>query len=290
MTSPLEIRSVSDTAIWVAHYRAVETGRADAMFRDPFARLLTGERGGQIARTFGRFGRYTEWIVLTRTVIIDDFIMEAIRGGVDAVINLGAGLDTRPYRLDLPPSFQWVEADQPHVVEFMNESLKDHAPRCRLQRVAVDLSDPVARRKLLAGAAPEAKRILVLTEGVVPYLTEEQVAGLAADLASLPRFAFWLVEYFSPRVYPYLRATGRSRKMVNAPFRFYPREWEAFFRKNGWVRQETHYSSEVGQRFGRTHPMPWWVRMLMSLSGPEAREQIAKSTGFMLMKPGSPST
>ncbi|MEY2854100.1 MAG: hypothetical protein RL030_1232, partial [Pseudomonadota bacterium] len=86
MTSPLEIRSVSDTAIWVAHYRAVETGRADAMFRDPFARLLTGERGGQIARTFGRFGRYTEWIVLTRTVIIDDFIMEAIRGGVDAVI------------------------------------------------------------------------------------------------------------------------------------------------------------------------------------------------------------
>jgi len=48
------IRDVSDTAIWVAQYRAEESGRPDAMFRDPLAKLLVGERGPQIARDFGK--------------------------------------------------------------------------------------------------------------------------------------------------------------------------------------------------------------------------------------------
>jgi len=288
MASPAQIRDVTDTAIWVAHYRARESERVDAMFRDPLAKVLTGERGEQIARSFGRFSRYTEWTVLTRTVIIDEFITEAIRDGVDAVFNLGAGLDTRPYRMELPPSFRWLEADFPPMVEYKNKMLRDHSPRCRLLRVGVDLSDPVARRGLLASTFPEANKVLVLTEGVVPYLTEEQVAGLAADLASQPRFAFWLAEYFSPRVYPYLRAAARTRRMVNAPFRFFPRECVEYFRKHGWTEKEIRYSSSVGQRFGRRPPMPWWGRMLMSFARPEVSEQIKRTSGFMLMTPGAP--
>ncbi len=107
MPEPAAIKDVSDTAIWVAWYRARETDRPDAMFRDPLAKVLVGERGEQIAKSFGAMGRYTDWIVLTRTVNIDAFILEGIRDGVDAVLNLGAGLDTRPYRMDLPASLRW---------------------------------------------------------------------------------------------------------------------------------------------------------------------------------------
>lgn len=48
-TGPL-VRDVSDTALWVAVYRARETERPDALFRDPYARRLAGARGEQIAR------------------------------------------------------------------------------------------------------------------------------------------------------------------------------------------------------------------------------------------------
>src|SRR5437773_1190282 len=42
------IRSVSDTALWVAMYRAYESERADALFSDPYARRLAGPRGEAI--------------------------------------------------------------------------------------------------------------------------------------------------------------------------------------------------------------------------------------------------
>jgi O-methyltransferase involved in polyketide biosynthesis len=44
------IGNVSDTAFWVAHHRALESERADALFRDPLAGILAGDRGRQIAK------------------------------------------------------------------------------------------------------------------------------------------------------------------------------------------------------------------------------------------------
>jgi O-methyltransferase involved in polyketide biosynthesis len=92
----LEIKDVSDTSIWVAHYRAEESKRPDALFRDSLAQKLIGARGAKIAQDMIKFGRYTKWSVIVRTVIIDDFITESIKEGVDTIKNLGAGLDTRP--------------------------------------------------------------------------------------------------------------------------------------------------------------------------------------------------
>jgi O-methyltransferase involved in polyketide biosynthesis len=43
------VRNISDTALWVAHYRAVESERADAHFHDPYARALAGERAAHFA-------------------------------------------------------------------------------------------------------------------------------------------------------------------------------------------------------------------------------------------------
>lgn len=283
-----EIRDVSDTALWVAWYRVKESDRPDALFRDPLAKVLVGERGERIARGFGRISRYTEWTVITRTVNIDEMILEGIRDGVDAVVNLGAGLDTRPWRLDLPTDFPWIEADFPHMVEYKRGKLAGQAPRCRLESVGVDLSDDAARRAFLAGAAPGAKKVLVLTEGVVPYLTEAQVTNLADDLRAQPRFAFWITEYFSPLTYPFLKATARSSRMKNAPFRFYPRDWLGFFAARGWTKRDIRHASAIARRFGRVPPMPWWARLLMRFAPPARQEEMRTSSGYMLLAPDSP--
>lgn len=286
MPAPALIKDVSDTAIWVAQYRAEESERPDAMFRDPFAKLLVGERGPAIARDFGTAGRYTAWTVITRTVIIDDFISEAIAAGADAVLNLGAGLDTRPYRMDLPATLQWVEADFPNIIDHMNGKLAAHAPRCQLQRVAVDLANPDARRRFLAEVLPDAKKVLVLTEGLIPYLTEEQVGALADDLRAQPRFAFWVSEYFEPQAYRFIRAASARRQMVNAPFVFMPADWLGFFAQHGWQKQELRFPMQVAIRFKRRPPMPWWARIVIRLMSGRKLAAGSSASGYQLLVPG----
>src|SRR5947209_5000323 len=105
MAEPL-IRDISDTARWVAVYRAQETERPDAVFWDPFARALAGERGEKIAQAMP-FGEQNAWSFIARTVLFDRLVDKAIAGGADLIVNLAAGLDTRPYRMSLPSSLRW---------------------------------------------------------------------------------------------------------------------------------------------------------------------------------------
>src|SRR5262245_5960497 len=110
------IGGVADTAFWVAYFRARESARKDALFQDPFAATLVGDRGRKIAESVAEISRYADWSVISRTVIIDRFIRQLLDEGVDAVVNLGAGLDTRPYRMQLPASLEWVEVDYPGIL------------------------------------------------------------------------------------------------------------------------------------------------------------------------------
>jgi O-methyltransferase involved in polyketide biosynthesis len=95
-TEPL-IRHISDTARWAAVYRARETERPDAVFKDPYARRLAGERGEEIAAALP-FHDQNAWAWVMRTYVFDQFIAEHLRQGTDMVVNLAAGLDARPYR------------------------------------------------------------------------------------------------------------------------------------------------------------------------------------------------
>ena len=112
-----KFKDVTDTALWIAAYRAEESMRNDALFKDPYASLLIGDTGTILAkRTQG--SRYTAWSVIIRTLIIDKFILDLIPNDIDTVINLGAGLDTRPYRLGLPKNLRWIEIDFPTIIKL----------------------------------------------------------------------------------------------------------------------------------------------------------------------------
>ena len=101
MSSPT-VRHISDTARWAAVYRARESERKNPLFRNPFARPLAGERGEQIANATPFHDKHS-WSWVTRTHLFDRIIGEQVAQGVDMVVNLAAGLDTRPYRM-LPSS------------------------------------------------------------------------------------------------------------------------------------------------------------------------------------------
>jgi methyltransferase (TIGR00027 family) len=217
-------------------------------------------------------------------VIIDRFLQRLIADGVDAVINLGAGLDARPYRMDLPASLEWIEVDHPNIIDHKAAVLKREKPKCKLTRMKVDLADDDSRKAFFAHAAPGAKKVVVLTEGVVPYLSLDQVKGLAGDMAPQKRIACWIVEYFHPTVYPYLRRTVRTMKMEKAPFRFYPDDWYGFFRGLGWVEKETRYAGEIAQEFKRLPPMPPLMRLVLRVLPKKMRPPMPRTSGFVVLQ------
>src|SRR4051812_12011127 len=188
-----EIENVSDTARWVAVYRAMETARPDAIFHDPFAERLAGEKGNAIVDSMKR-GRQTAWAMIVRTAVFDEIIRERVRNGnVDQVVNLAAGLDARPWRMkELPSSLRWVDVDLPAILDHKLEIMKDEKPVCRYDAVRVDLREEDKRRALFSQLGNAAQRTLVVTEGLLIYLTAEQVGGLATDLHGPRTFQWWL--------------------------------------------------------------------------------------------------
>ncbi len=81
------------------------------------------------------------------------------------VINLAAGLDTRPYRMELPPALKWIEIDLPGILSYKEEILAGEKPVCILERVRLDLADVTARRKVFADLGSRASKCLILTKG-----------------------------------------------------------------------------------------------------------------------------
>lgn len=276
------INHVSDTAIWVAYYRMLESKRPDALFHDTLASLLVGERGREISDNMGETVRYTQWSVIIRTYVIDNFIQKLVAEGVDTVINLGAGLDTRPYRLELPQVLRWVEVDYPSVIEHKNTVLAPHKPRVNLERIPLDLADVAGRDKLFAKLGSESRNALIITEGVVPYLTEEQVASLAHSLCAQTSFRYWIAEYYSVEMYKHFQSRQHTERMQNAPFRFFPPDWLTFFSSSGWTTFEIKYLNEEAIKIRREIPVPWMAKVFSIFMSQERKKKFLQMLGYVV--------
>jgi len=279
------IQHISDTARWVALYRAMESDRRDALFRDPYARRLAGERAERILAGMKR-GREWAWPMIVRTAVMDELILRAIdRDGVMTVLNLAAGLDARPYRLPLPPSLRWVEVDFPDVIAYKQEQLAVERPVCVLEQVGADLTDVARRRALFAEIGGAGRPVLVVTEGLLIYLTREQVAALADDLAAQPSFRWWLLDIASPGLLKMLEKTwGRAVAAGNAPFQFAPAEGTAFFAPHGWREAEFRSTWEEALRLKRTMRLAWLWQLIGRLYPKRKREEARRFAGMVMLR------
>lgn len=236
--SDATVRGISDTARWVAYFRAQETQRPDALFRDPYAERLAGEHGFHLANTLPD-GNKHEWAWVARTYLFDQFLSRAIQDGADMVLNLAAGLDARPYRMNLPATLQWIEVDLPDLVSYKNDILGNEKPRCQLERVSLDLADVTARCKLFAELDGRATKVVVASEGLLIYFTTEEVTSLAKDLAAGKHFQSWVIDLASPGQLKLMqRTTGRQLSEAGAAFKFGPPEGARFFTPYGWEPKE----------------------------------------------------
>lgn len=264
------IQGVSDTAFWVASYRATESKKRNPLFVDPLADVLIGELGKFIASSMDPIKKYAYWSVTVRTRLIDDYISTYVNKGYKTIINLGAGLDTRPYRLTLPKDIHWIEIDFSEIMEFKNIKLKDHQPNFQLERIGLDVSNEIEREKAFNALN---KRIdgdaIILTEGLIPYLSENEVNSLAKAIKKQSNFTLWIAEYYAPEVYPRFQDKKFKAMLGRSPFQFFPSDWFAFFENCGWIKKEIRYLYDVAKENNRKFPLPWWASFLKLLIGEE---------------------
>ncbi len=277
------IRHVSDTALWVAVYRALESERPDALFNDPYARPMAGKRGKDIVASIP-LGETMAWSIVVRTVVMDEVILRCIANGAQVVLNLGAGLDTRAFRLRLPPAVRWIDVDLPEMTAYRRGFLKSELASCRHAHVAADLSDGASRSRVLEDARSEGSRLLVVTEGLLIYLTAAQVTGLAEQLLVEGKAQWWVTDLIAPALRQMMGMVWHWQlSAAGTPFRFAPHDSGKFFEAVGWQEDEFHsiWSESIRLRRPAPHGLTW--NQLWQWSAPAAQEALRRMSGVALL-------
>lgn len=128
-------------------------------------------------------------------------------------------------------------------------------PRCPLERVKFDLSDLEERKQLFDRISSGSKRVLVITEGLLFYLTEGDVALLGADLCAQQDFHWWIIDILLQELLDFL--TKRSYRQFpegNVVMEFAPVEGSVFFGRYGWGVDEQRSVGEEARSLKREMP------------------------------------
>ena len=285
MNCSVPIETICDTAHVVAIYRSLETQRQDALFQDPLADVLAGERGEASLRILGNKQSGVN-ATAVRTQGMDELILQLVeREGIDTVLNLAAGLDTRPYRLPLPATLRWIEVDLPAIIADKTEKLKHEQPTCYLERVPLDLTNATLRNALFSRVNREAKRTLVITEGLLVYLSTEQVAALAASLCEQSTFHWWLLDLVSPFTLQQVQNSFASYFAEgNVKLQFAPPTGVEFFQPYGWQITEFRSAWEEAHRLKREVRLTWLLRLLSRWVMREPWATFSQRDGIALLK------
>ncbi|HKA58017.1 MAG TPA: SAM-dependent methyltransferase [Gemmatimonadales bacterium] len=115
--------------------------------------------------------------VVARTRLIDDWIGAAVDHDIEQVVILGAGFDSRAYRLSRLAAIDIFEVDHPDTQAAKQDALKrvlSSAPK-HVRFVPVDFKQNDLASAMKNAGYCESKRTLVLWEGVTNYLTADAV-------------------------------------------------------------------------------------------------------------------
>jgi methyltransferase (TIGR00027 family) len=178
-----DLKGVSKTLLIPLHYRVQESRSESSSFKDEIAEGFHdaiafdwGELDADPAQ--GRMAAVTAAVMSRRFAIFDEQVRDFLGQAPDGlVVNLGAGLDTRFYRLD-NGRVEWIELDLPGVISFRQKLHEPENQRHRMVAASVLDDGWVAEIRRHARS-----RVLFLAEGLFMYFTEEEHRKIFTCLA-----------------------------------------------------------------------------------------------------------
>lgn len=240
------MQEIGQTALWVAGMRALETERSNPLFRDPFARRLAGDTLVEELRRRNVGEGAMPPAIEVRTRWLDDQITLGLGRGIRQIAILAAGMDARAYRLAWPGDTLLFELDHDAVLQDKEAKLTGVAPKCERHAVSIDLADdwPAALKK--SGFDPGVPT-LWLIEGLLVYLTEEQVTLLMArvNALSVPE-SIVLIDVVGRSILD----SSRVKLMHDLARQFGTDEPEALLRQIGWD-PHVYTTAAIGKQLGR---------------------------------------
>jgi len=141
-----------------------------------------------------------------------------------------------------------------------------------------------SRQALLARVGTESKRILVITEGLISYLSVSDASLLASDLHAVSSMQGWIQD-FDNSGKPVL-PRGWAKSLESAPFLFAVKDWFEFFEKYGWQSCRKITSFEESSRINRPYPLDFPYGLLMRAIPKEWRRSILSLSGAVLLEKG----
>jgi methyltransferase (TIGR00027 family) len=282
-------QSVGATALGVAAARAAETESENPLIKDPFARVFVDAAGEGMWSIYSNPGLLAEVVeqepdvrtrvqlmidfMATRTAFFDEFFLGAADSGIRQVVILAAGLDARAWRLPWPDGTVVYELDQPRVLEFKSNTLREHGahPAAQLVNVPIDLRQDWPKALREAGFDPSRPAVWS-AEGLVRYLPAPAQDLLFERIHSLSAQGSWLASnvpgegFTDPDVVRreregLQRVRAAAAKLVNTEIAdsgdlWYPEERRAvdgWLLENGWDVTTATFS-ELMARYGRSVP------------------------------------
>ncbi|MGI9162372.1 MAG: SAM-dependent methyltransferase [Mycobacterium sp.] len=217
---------VGATALSVARARAAESGQRTPLFTDPYAgffveaALAAGWQSSFAAETLAevRYMQVMAAYIAARTKYFDEFFGTAGAHGVDQVVILAAGLDTRAWRLSWISGTVVYELDQPKVLEFKDDVLRRHGaePMARHVPIPIDLRHDWPKALRDKGFDP-GRPTAWLAEGLLPYLSAADQDLLFARISELSAAGSRIaVEAFTPEFFDPVNLKSRRDRLLQA--------------------------------------------------------------------------
>jgi methyltransferase (TIGR00027 family) len=270
-TKQLTLDGVGRTAFGTAYLRALESRRPDRLFDDQLAhafldaaapgllRQVPGDRTDNLTEFMEANRRGLMFAPILKTRFFDDYLLAAAAGGCVQLVILGAGFDTRAYRLPLsvPVPVRVFELDIPEVAAFKDSVLEEcrATPNCIRTVVPADLrTDWVAT--LIAHGFDTSAPATWLAEGLLSYLTGCEVVDLLSNITALAargsRVGFEDAGNFAEHV----KADPGLAKYVPLVVSECGSASRAWLASHGWS-VDTHDCSALAASYGRCEPGPY---------------------------------
>jgi methyltransferase (TIGR00027 family) len=242
----ISMSPVGATARWIAAARALETESETPLFSDPYGRALAGDDGfallEQMRSAMGPNAPATgpDLYLSLRTKFLDDGLLNVVRDrGLNQVVLLAAGMDTRAFRLPWPAGVTLYELDRDDVFDAKEPTLTQlgATPSCDRRVIRVDLASEWVSELLAAGFNPE-RPAAFLTEGLLMYLDPAAADGVIRGITSIAADDSWIgLDAVNQDMLQSPFTTSYMKKLadLDVPWKFAMSEPEMYFARHGWT-------------------------------------------------------
>ncbi len=184
----IQFTKEKETMLMTLSSRAIQSQWKEPILRDPWAEEAMQHIDYDMSNTLKGVSSWRMWkdigctIVATRAATFDLLTNRYLADHPDAIVlQVGCGMDSRAFRVDLPASVQWYDVDYPDVIDLRRQLFpeRDAAAQGRYALIGAPLADLGWLDEV-----PRDRPGLLIAEGVLHYLSETEVKALLNAVAA----------------------------------------------------------------------------------------------------------